>query len=248
MSFVEPTAWALAALADDPAVGETTMARAVAFLLANQNSDGGWANVPGMPSDMMTARVVLALAGRPGCEVAVARGADWLRRSELAQGGWGWCFGTTGFVETAAYAIVALCAVGQMETPKRYIDYITGLRCADGGWCSHVPKKVGFDQRSQVSITPLGVVALCRLGLRPSTNLELGAAVDLVTGWVERGVVTTAYSLALMLWALREADRAGSAATAAELALLLRGGDGGWNGSVLQTAIMRRGLAWLTST
>lgn len=248
-SFVEPTAWALTALVDSPVPGEAKIDETVAFLLANQNPDGGWANVPGMPSDMMTARVVFALTGRAGCESAVARGAEWLKRNELAKGGWGWCYGTTGFLETAAYAIVALSAVGRLNAPDRFTDYITGLRCSDGGWCSHVPKKVGFVQRSQMSVTPLGIIALCRLGLRPGSDTGLKEAVDLITGWIERGRVTTAYSLALMLWALREADGSGpTAATAAELALARVGDDGGWNANVLQTAIMCRGLAWLAST
>lgn len=248
-SFTEPTAWALAALAEHASPGDPVVERAVAFLQGTQNPDGGWANLPGMPSDMMTARAVFALAGRPGREAAVARGVEWLARNELAQGGWGWCHGTTGFVETAAFAAVAFSAAGQLNGSDRVVDYIRGLRCVDGGWCSHVPAKVGYRQSSQASVTPLGVVALSRLGLRPESDRDLRTSVDLVTGWVECGAVTTAYSLALTLWALREVGRPGAAATkAGALALARVGDDGGWNGNVLQTAIMCHGLTWLAST
>lgn len=179
----------------------------------------------------------------------MARGVEWLARNELPDGGWGWCQGTTGFVETAAYAAVAFSAAGRLDGADRLADYVRGLRCADGGWCAHVPAKVGHGQASQVSVTPLGVVALARLGRRPDSDSDLRAAVDLVTFWLERGAVTTAYSLAVTLWALREVGETGSAATRARaLAHARAGADGGWNANVLHTAIMCRGLTWPPST
>lgn len=245
-SFTEPTAWAVAALGERQRPDDPALARSVRILLATQNDDGGWANVAGMPSDTMTARVAFALADLPGCADAVARGTDWLVRQELPEGGWGWCYGTTGFLETATYAAAALAVAGRLRDRDRLIGHIRRLRCADGGWCSHVPVKLGFPQPSQPSVTPLGIVALTRLGLRPESDDGLRESLDLVAGWVERGAVTTSYTLAVTLWALREVGLPGpTARRAGEAALERAGEDGGWRGNVMLTAMMCRGLRWL---
>jgi squalene cyclase len=195
-TFLEPTAWATAALRQ----GGHPVDAAVDLLLAAQHADGGWANVPAMPSDMTTARVVFALAALPHCRSAVAKGADWVLRQQLPDGGWGWCSGTTGFIETATYAIVALAAARRLTDPERLVSYVQGLACTDGGWCSHVPAKMGFAQASQPSVTPLGIVALA-------------ASLDLLTGWITQHRLTTPYSLATALWALTEVGALSAAAT-----------------------------------
>jgi squalene cyclase len=245
-SFLEPTAWAISALLGRDRADEPTMNRAVEFVLSAQNEDGGWPSSPGMPSDMMTARVVSALAALPGCQAVVSRGADWLLRQELPDGGWGWCYGTTGFIETATYGIVALAAVNRLGDRARFVAYVEGLACADGGWCSHVPAKVGFAQASQPSVTPLGIVALAILGVRPG-DTRLRASLGLLTGWVAQHRLTTPYSLATALWALTEIRALSSAADVRSMALKATAADGSWAGNIWHTSMMCYSLRRLES-
>lgn len=204
-SFAEPTAWAVIALSEDEGA-RASQARAVEFLLSRQNDDGGWSNVEGMRSDIMTARVVLALGPLAGCNDAARAGGNWLQANERpAEGGWGWCYGTTGFIDTASFAIMALSAVGMLDEYGRLFRYVRQLQCIDGGWCSHVPSKMSVVQESQISVTPLGVLALTTLGSDVHSDEGLRRAVDRMEQWIRNDAVTTPYSLALALWCLAEA-------------------------------------------
>jgi squalene cyclase len=237
-SFIEPTAWSTLALSGSEEPG-AAVDRAVQFLLSVQNQDGGWPDVPGMPSDMMTARVVFALAGLGGCGRAVERGVEWIVRQELAGGGWGWCHGTTGFIETAAYAIVALAAMRRLENVDRLAEYVLGLRCADGGWCSHVPSKLDIGQPSQPSVTPLGVIALCRLGRAVETHDAVREPIELSLKWFAEGKLGTTYAMATALWSFAEAGQpVGKARELAVTAQQRADTDGGWRESIWHTAIM----------
>jgi hypothetical protein len=237
-SFVEPTAWAVVALLGNGPVGGSAVEAAVEYLLAAQNSDGGWSNVPGLPSDMMTARAVFALAGVLDCGPAVARGAQWLRRHELASGGWGWCYGTTGFLETAAFGILALSMVAELPDKPRLITYVEGLACADGGWCSHTPTKVGHPQASQVSVTPLGITALRRLGVTVDEDGPLRRCLGRVRDWLAADEITTTYSVATTLWALAEADMPIPSTKLVDTAIALMTDDGSWRDSAWYTSMM----------
>jgi Squalene-hopene cyclase C-terminal domain len=250
-SFVEPTAWAVLALRGQENVAGDDLDAAVEFLRAAQHDDGGWANRPRLPSDMMTARTVFALAGLPGCAPAVARGAQWLTGNEVPGGGWGWCEGTTGFVETAAFGIVALSASGEVPGRQRFIDLVEGLACADGGWCSHVPVKLGYQQASQASVTPLGIVALSRLGGDPGDGSALRRSLDLVHDRLSRREIGTPYPVAMTLWALLEARQWGAPVSRVDLADLVDAAigsvaaDGSWQANVWYTAVMSYALGWV---
>ncbi|MFD4668772.1 prenyltransferase/squalene oxidase repeat-containing protein [Lentzea sp. NPDC058450] len=237
-SFTEPTAWALAALQRGDRVLESSLERGRDFLSATQNEDGGWANVPGMQSDMMTARAILALSAAPAGSRAVARGADWILDNELPSGGWGWCAGTTGFVETAAYGVVALAAAQRLNDRARRVGYVQDLACRDGGWCSHVPTKMGIPQHSQQSVTPLGVIAIATAAENDQLSPTLARPLALIERWLSGGLVNTAYTQATTLWALARAGAWRSALQLAEAARSSVSSDGSWSGSVLHSAMM----------
>jgi hypothetical protein len=245
-SFLEPTAWAIAALLGRDHPAGPIMDRAVEFIVSSQNEDGGWSNAPRMPSDMMTARVVFALATLPAPRDVVSHGVDWLLRQQLPDGGWGWCYGTTGFIETAAYGITALAAVNRLPDRERLISYVKSLACADGGWCSHVPAKVGFAQASQASVTPLGMVALTTLGVQPD-DAVVRQSLSLLTGWIGQHRLTTPYSLATALWALTELNALPSAARLGSLAMGIASPDGSWAGNTWHTAMLCYALQRLES-
>ena len=63
---------------------------AQAFLLATQNTDGGWGYAPGAGSTVeATSAVTLALAPADGAADAYRRGAAWLIWAQHPDGGWG---------------------------------------------------------------------------------------------------------------------------------------------------------------
>ena len=90
--------WGLLANAVDPS--DEALVRAKDFLLAHQNADGGWGESyassverryvshPEGSQVVMTAWSMMALAKLPGTHAAVARGADFLRHTQLANGDW----------------------------------------------------------------------------------------------------------------------------------------------------------------
>ncbi len=237
-SFTEPTAWAAATLRRCGPRARVSVNRATEFFKSTQNDDGGWANVPGMPSDLMTARVVFAMATSPGFSSAVARGVEWVRQQELSSGGWGWCYGTTGFIETATYGVVALSVANRLDDRPRRIEYVLNLACTDGGWCSHVPAKLGFQQTSQLSVTPLGIVALATMAAPDEMGELLRKPLALVRAWVAERRLVTPYSQAMALWALTLAGAVRSATDLATAAKRSVSGDASWAGSVLHTAMM----------
>jgi len=203
-SFTEPTSWAMLACQGSGSAAPS-VSRGTDFLLATQNEDGGWPNVFGMPSDIMTSRAVLALPDNAQTGATKSSGAEWLIRNELPEGGWGWCYGTTGFIDAAAFAITALHHAGRLTDQERYLAYVSRLRCADGGWCSHVATKMDVPQASQISVTPLGVIALQRLSSQLPSSDSIDGALALIERWILSGEINTPYSLTMTLWCLVEA-------------------------------------------
>ncbi len=64
--------------------------RALDFLLATQDRDGGWAYTIGQPACVEpTAAAVLALRTEPALKTAAERGLAWLRAAQHRDGGWG---------------------------------------------------------------------------------------------------------------------------------------------------------------
>ncbi len=145
-------------LADlDPKVRES-LARAEEWIVGMQSKDGGWAafdadnfhtvlnNIPfadhgallDPPTADVTARCVsfLAQLGRDRSDPVVARGVEWLRRDQEADGAWFGRWGTNYVYGTWS----VLCALNAAGVPaddpavQRAVAWLKGRQNADGGW------------------------------------------------------------------------------------------------------------------
>jgi len=154
MSYVEPTAAVLLALADY-APAASTYSRGVGFLQALQHEDGGWgiAAIDG-ESGWMTGWAVWALARQD--KSAAERGAAWLLQTEgirvtdpatveraremfkmdATLTGWPWQVGDASWVFPTALALLALQATAHTAHPRveEGIRYLLDRALFSGGW------------------------------------------------------------------------------------------------------------------
>jgi hypothetical protein len=109
--------------------------RTVAWLVAAQNDDGGFAVAPASTSDSdMTGATLQALAvvGRQR-GAATQRAVAWLRANQNDDGGFGQFKGRPSNTQSTAYAIQGLVAAGAGgATLTRALGYLRGLQRADG--------------------------------------------------------------------------------------------------------------------
>jgi len=131
--------------------GDELVREAVVVLLREQREDGGWAQLPTLPSDAYaTGEVLYALheAGSvPVSQLAYQRGIAFLLRTQLADGTWlvptrsfpiieafnsGFPHGRAQFISTAgtcwATMALALCAPGKNDYPTQDAGYRLGKR------------------------------------------------------------------------------------------------------------------------
>ncbi|MGG2196732.1 S-layer homology domain-containing protein [Paenibacillus validus] len=141
--------YALLALSGDayhiPLTAKWNPDKIVAWLLAQQNADGGWPLGAGGPSSIdITASAVNALAAHTahtGVRPAMDRGIQWLSSQQLANGG----FSEYGEnAESTAQVILALSAAGLDARSSGFakangnpLTYLFGYRQGDGGF-AHV--------------------------------------------------------------------------------------------------------------
>lgn len=146
LSCVEPTCWALIALAKISKSRDLgrTIQRAADWLCAGQLPDGSWPTHIGRgEGSWATAPACLALHVEAGAPEAVARGTVWLcnawpgegglwwrmrhwllaRRSTVRQNpfyrGWSWTLGTSSWVEPTSYALILLRNIPNQAHPRR---------------------------------------------------------------------------------------------------------------------------------
>jgi len=129
---------------DDPRVR-----KAVAWLLAEQEADGGWFGRWGVNYLYGTGSVVPALtaAGLPPGHPAIRRAVRWLERVQNDDGGWGedlrsylpggeWIGRGTSTASQTAWALMALLAAGERESAAvaRGVGWLVETQRADGSW------------------------------------------------------------------------------------------------------------------
>ena len=162
--FVSYTAFGILALR---ASGEPAGRATVAWLVRNQNPDGGFgvAASSGSDADMTGAALqALAAVGR-GRGDAARRAVGWLGSSQNGDGGFGQMRGRSSNAQSTAYAAQGLIAVGaRPRAVRRALAYLRGLARRDGS--------IAYSRTS--SQTPVWVTAQALMALR-RTALPIGA-------------------------------------------------------------------------
>ena len=106
-----------------PSGAENTREKAIEYLLANKNADGGWSYMPGESEASMTAIVLSALApyqDRAGVASAVTSGLDYLAAAQSANGGYVY-YGAENSND-AAMVVIALTSLGiDANTDGRFV-------------------------------------------------------------------------------------------------------------------------------
>ena len=138
---------ALSVIALTETDGGGNLADAARWLVAHQNSDGGWAfsglRDSSLPSDADdTALATLALSrietAPTGIDDAIRRGIAWLKQNQGTDGSWSTYqpgLGDVGCVSITAHAIEALLASGGDEKSiERGIRWLRGEIHSDGYW------------------------------------------------------------------------------------------------------------------
>jgi Squalene-hopene cyclase C-terminal domain len=151
-SRVEPTCWALRALADSPESAPAHLTRGIAFLKLQQISDGSWPAATGMSSGgWVTSLATSVLAQFPSNEKPVYAGLQWLcddypRDSSPWQKilksfssnkhashndefrGWGWTPRTSSWVEPTAFALMAFLSAPDLSSAAQLAKSIHDRR------------------------------------------------------------------------------------------------------------------------
>jgi Squalene-hopene cyclase C-terminal domain/Prenyltransferase and squalene oxidase repeat len=250
MSYVEPTAAVLLALADvPPAMSEYN--RAARLLHELQHDDGGW-GIAGLDgeSGWMTSWAVWALAQRD--RVAAGRGADWLLRTEgirvtdpatvqwarrvfnldATLTGWPWQPGDASWVFPTALALLALNATTHSSHPRveEGIRYLLDRAIPSGGWNIGDPFMLTGVPPATVLNSSLALISLGGFSVR-------GDVVERGYNWLalELDRSRTPAEMAWSAWAARRA-RLDAEGTLARLRSRQQP-DGSFEGNPLTTAI-----------
>lgn len=147
---VDVTAHVLEALAlAKYRVEDAPVARGLAFIRAQQETDGSWFGRWGVNHIYGTAAVLPALEalGLDPSEAWIQRAADWVASKQNANGGWGECCGSymdphlrgvgPSTASQTGWAIMALIAGRQArhaDAVRRGLDYLATTQRVDGSW------------------------------------------------------------------------------------------------------------------
>ncbi len=137
---------------------EPAMARAIAFLRADQEADGSWFGRWGTNYIYGTWSVLCALnaVGLPHADPAISRAADWLIAQQRDDGGWGedeesYADAPGGTYREStpsqtAWAILGLMAAGRTDHPAtaKGIAWLQRNQTLDGEWAELPYTAVGF--------------------------------------------------------------------------------------------------------
>ncbi|MEO8593104.1 MAG: squalene--hopene cyclase [Candidatus Solibacter sp.] len=131
--------------------------RGVAYLLESQERDGSWYGRWGVNYvyGSFLAMRGLQASGTPGAERALERAANWLRRIQNPDGGWGEscasytkdCFvPAPSAASQTAWALLGLKAAGEgASVPfRRGVEYLLELQTAEGTWPERATTGTGF--------------------------------------------------------------------------------------------------------
>jgi len=219
MSYVEPTAAALLALADSPSrILSEAEGRGKNFLLSLQQPDGGW-GIAAMDSESgwMTAWAVTALANFADARDAVARGAAWLLATapfyftdekpradvlkvfkiDSALRGFPWQAGDASWVHPSSLAMRALAAAGKRDEPRvrEGIAYLFDRATESGGW--NVGNPWMIDKKIPATIQDTAVALLALRGTNAPNDARVDAAIRFL-----RDALASAQTPAELAWGI----------------------------------------------
>ncbi|MGY0486818.1 prenyltransferase/squalene oxidase repeat-containing protein [Streptomyces sp. WG-D5] len=204
----------LALVAQDT-VGVKPAAKAVDWLAGQQCENGGFAAFRAKPTEPCdsktkidsnsTAAAVQALAAVGGRDGEIAKGVDWLKKNQNADGGWGYSPGTDSDANSTSVAIGALAAAGEKPTEVKSGKGRTGadalaalaLPCAKGkagGALAYQPDKKG-ELAANADATAAGVLGALGTGFAPGK----GTAPDAYTCEDGKSAETVAHNGAVYL-------------------------------------------------
>ena len=188
-TWLEPTVYALLALADEPCA-RAAVERGCRLLRSWEVASGGWRacarvaeahwasslvitlhSAMGVYEDSTQGAVAWLLSMRGAETRAIARVTHWLspRTVEFdpALTGWPWEAGTSSWVEPTAHALMALRSVAARGEHADLRDRMSTAhamllerRCRDGGWNYGNRRVLGVDLPSQPETTALALMAL----------------------------------------------------------------------------------------
>jgi squalene-hopene/tetraprenyl-beta-curcumene cyclase len=202
---IDDTAMVMLALsqapASDAAAQKACHQRAVAWLLAMQSRDGGWAafdadnnwkflnNVPFADHNAMldptcpdiTGRTLEALAahGVGRSHRAVRRGVEWLIRNQQADGSWYGRWGVA-YIYGTCFALRGLAAAGESDREAHVLrggEWLRSIQNADGGWgesCASYDNGVYTPGPSTPSQSAWAILGLIAGGDAASSSVEHG--------------------------------------------------------------------------
>ena len=180
---------------------QAAVRRAIDWLLAMQGSDGGWAafdvdnnwqflnDVPFADHNAMldptcpdiTGRVMeaLSLYGVRGNHPAIRKGADYLRRTQEADGSW---YGRWGvdYIYGTFLALRGLRAAGESDREAHILragEWLRAIQNADGGWgesCESYAQNGYVAGPSTASQTAWAILGLIASGDTDSSSLQKG--------------------------------------------------------------------------
>jgi hypothetical protein len=164
-SLLNDDAWSILALA---AVGQKDLSEVAAaknYLIAKQNTDGGWGYAVGGASDTNdTAAIMIALleASTNKNDAVITRGIAYLQSVQNSDGGFGWTTGSASDSGSDAWVMTVINKLGQDPTtwiknsnnPKQHL---LSLQDSDGGFWWVAPGTSDFNNKA---MTAYAVIAL----------------------------------------------------------------------------------------
>lgn len=202
-SAMEPTCYALTALAGQNALDRSISARAFRWLSGLRREDGGFAPLLAVKeSTWVTALALLLPNGLLPPEI-VERAGEWVLAQsnrdstfiyrlrmrllgakvdpDQALAGWSWYPGTAGWVSPTALSILALqklrARTERHELRERVLigqKFLLSRRCQDGGWNHGSSNALGYSADSYPETTGMALLALWN-----SQEATLGRSLEL---------------------------------------------------------------------
>ncbi len=133
-------------------ISNNVTAGARSYILAHQNSDGGWGYAVGVGSDSNTTGVAVAALRTTGS--APANAISYLQSSQSSSGGYGFTPGQAADGASTAWVIWGLAASGQ-QIPTAAIDFLNSLQLSNGSF-----KWRPNDSSGSALVTAYAVIAL----------------------------------------------------------------------------------------